>query len=199
MSNKVRSGETVEFTMVQDQSDAFVAANLVTTFNDVGSATDAMNANNAVLTYLSTANAKFTNLFTALNSAVTQFLAVKDTAGLYDQVVQATVAQISNQCGELDTMLGRQAGPADQVAQVMEQLHAVWAAAVQYQQDQLQQGDTIQQWVVAATTDIATLAASIYNGDTTKTSDLLSLNSFPDPVQIVAGTLVNYYPAKARS
>jgi prophage DNA circulation protein len=194
MSNKVRSGETVEFTMVEDQTTSFVAANIVDPAISVASSAAAMNANAAVQSYLSTATTKFTNLFTAMNSAVTQFLAVKDTVGLYDQVINATAAQISNQCEQLDDMLGWQGGQADVVYQVMEQLHVVWAAALQYQQDQTSQGVVLQQWTVAATTDIATLSASIYNGDTTRASDLLSLNVFPDPMMIPAGFTVEYYP-----
>ena len=194
MSNRVRSGETVEFTMVEDQTDAFVAANLFVNYADVASAADTLNQSAAVNAYLVNANTKFTNLFTALNTAVTSFLALKDTAGLYDQAVTAFAATIVNKCQQLDAMLGVQAGPADQLAAVMEQLHVVWAAAQQYQLDQSAQGVTLSQWRVPTTTDVTTLAASIYNGDTTKSEDLLSLNSFPDPLQIPAGFLVNFYP-----
>ena len=193
MSNRVRSGETVEFTMVEDQSDAFVAANLFANFTDVGASADSMNQDAAVLKYLATATTKFQNLFVALNGAVTSFLALKDTAGLYDQSVNAMAAQISNKCQQLDDMLGWQGGQADIVSAVIEQLHGVWAAAQQYQQDQASQGVVLQQWVVPVTMDVTTLAASIYQGDTTRSEDLLSLNPFPDSMVIPAGYLVNYY------
>ena len=193
MTNRVRSGETVEFTMVEDQTTAFVATNLFSNTASIGSSADAMNSNAAVLTYLSTATTKFTNIFTALNSAVTQFLAVKDTVGLYDQVVAATAAQISNKCKQLDDMLGWQGGQADIVASVIEQLHAVWAAAQQYQQDQLSQGVVLATWIVPTTMDVTTLSASIYQGDTTHAEDLLSLNAFPDAQVIPAGYAVSYY------
>ena len=194
MTNRVRSGESVTFTMVEDQTDAFVAANLFVDFTDVGSAMNTMDSDLNVMGYLASASTKFTNLFTALNSAVTSFLALKDTVGLYDQAVNAAAATIVNKCQQLDSIIGSQAGPADQLASVMEQLHIVWAAAQQYQQDQLSQGVVLETWTVPATMDIATLAASIYKGDTTRASDLLSLNPFPDPMQIKAGTSVQYYP-----
>jgi hypothetical protein len=194
MSNKVRSGETVEFTMVEDQSDAFVAANLIANFNDVDSAAASMNSNASVLAYLSSATTPFTNLFTALNEALSQFAALQDTVGLYDQVANATAAQIVNSCQQLDDMLGWNANQPDVTADVMEQLRTVWISALQYQQDQLAQNIVLQTYVVPATMDIATLAGLIYDGDTTRAQDLLSLNDIPDPMQVPAAFIISYYP-----
>ena len=192
-SAKVRSGERVSITFREDQSSLFLFADIVN--QGTGSIEFANNNTNATLAEIQAQLAippATMNLFDALSAAVGQVLAIKDQALLYDARFGAMVAQVQNLCGQIESSVGVMQTIA--AYPLLEALYQTWAAAQKLSQDLLSQGAVLQTWTNPITQDVGKISIQLY-GDTSRVSDLLSLNPFTDSARVLAGTPVNYYPA----
>ena len=192
-SARVRSGERVAVSFREDQSSLFLFADIVN--QGTGSIEFANNNTNATLASIQAQLAippATQSLFSALNAAVGQVLAVQDQALLYDARFGAMVAQVQNICGQIEAAVGTMQTIA--AYPLLDAVFQTWAAAQKLSQDLLSQGGTLQTWTNPVTQDVGRIAMMLY-GDTSRAGDLLSLNPFPDSARVLAGTPVLYYPA----
>jgi prophage DNA circulation protein len=192
-SAKCRSGEKVDIVFREDQSTLFLFADVVN-----ASANGMAQASNSVAQELASIQAQIAltrsdqALFSGLAGSVGAILALQDQANLFDTRLNDQIASIQNTCSSLDV------SPALQVAiawPLVNAMHDLWFAAVQLGQKQQSNGVLLQTYVVPATTDIGQIANAIYK-DTSRVSDLLTLNPVVDPMSIRAGTRIEYFPVQ---
>jgi prophage DNA circulation protein len=196
MSNRIRSGESVEFSLIEDQSTQFLFLDVVNLIPNVQAANNALSAAlaQAVLQYQKDqlVLGSATGLFTSLTATVNKILAFRDQSILYSQAALSSVDALITTCQKLDESPSLQSA---QAAHIMSALHDLWRAAVDVSHDIQSKGAQLQVWVVPTSMSVASVAGAIF-GDSARASDLLSLNPFPDPMSIPAGYKVNYYPTR---
>ena len=191
MTAKVRSGERVNVTWREDQTTAFLFSGTVQQGSgSLELAANAASTNLAALKQQLQPSLTTLSLMASLTAAVGFITSIKDQALLYDARFAAGVSQVQNLCAQLDG----QADLQPQVAYpVIESLHQTWAAAQKMQQDLSATGVPMQQFVNPLTQGIGAIAIQLY-GDSSKVSDLLTINQFGDNLRIPAGAIISYYP-----
>lgn len=134
------------------------------------------------------------SVFDALQSAVNTVLGFEDTTQLWGNRYQAAISQVLSLAAQLDESASLQDARA---WPVVEQLRALQFQATQLQLDTQSQRQTLQKYYVPSTMSITQVARNLYN-DASRQSDLLALNVVNDPLSILAGTVILYYPATAQ-
>ena len=191
-TSKVRSGEKVSVMFREDQSSVFLFADIANVgTGQIELAASTVAGNLAALSASLQPTPATLGLLDALQQAAGFVQSFKDQAILYDSRFQAAVAQVQNICGQLDSAVDLQTIAA---YPVIEAIHSMWDSAQKLGQDLQSTGAQLQTWINPTTQGVVAIAQSLY-GDTSRASDLLSLNPFPDSLRVKAGTPVRYYPA----
>lgn len=193
MRNKIRSGESVHLLFVEDQSTLFLFQDLIST-STANVSGDFVAFTGAITNLPFTPPASIFAFFDQIKSFVGSIQALQDTAELYGNRLSNAVTGLINACASLDTQDAMQIVPA---YALVEALHAMWASAQTLDNDLQQNGVQLQSWIVPAQMDIGRVSMSLYSGDSSHASDLLSLNDVPDPLLIPAGATLYYYPQAA--
>jgi len=196
-SAKVRSGELVSMDFLEDQAASFALAALTTSTGASALEptaaqlqSDLAAAQNDI--QLSPADA---SLFDALQASVNSVLALQDTANLYGNRLNASLAQMVNLCSQIDGLTSLQDARAWPVIDTLRNLQAL---GIKIQNDQLAQQVNLALYTVPFTQPVLQLALTLY-GDASKQSDLLSLNQINDPMNVRAGTSIKYYPPQQQA
>jgi prophage DNA circulation protein len=193
---KNRAGEYVDIVMQEDQQVQFLQGDISQLARNATLEAGAEELA-AQLTAVQQANTLLMapptmSLFGAIQTITNEITGIGDTVGMYGNLVQAKAQQLSNLCGQMDNALELQ-DPRSYA--VVEALHDLWASSIFLVNNAQNQGVSIQQYTVPTTMPLTAVSARLYNGDTSHTDDLLSLNNIPDPMRVKAGTKINYYPA----
>lgn len=194
---RMLSGEKVEIEFLEDQETQFLATGLVSESADattVASSAELLDAElEAVRGQLALSPTEM-SIFGAIQSTANSILAFRDTSALYGNLLSAKVEQLQRLCGRADGFGGMQ----DPIAwPVVNALHDLAAATQRFAKDVQSKQATLQTYVVPRTMPLAMIAASLYDGDASRQSDLLALNAtiITNPLSVPAGTSLKYYPA----
>ena len=189
---KLRSGEKVEFEVLEDQRDNFLTqTSAVQTTSSMSTSQAAIDAQlSAVRNALKMTDADM-GLFDALRAGVNSISALSDTGNLYTGLLQAKCLEVSNLCGQLD---GTHSMQDPRALGLVDPVHDIWSAAMNIA---AQQAAALSTKTTPRTMTVQDLSTWLYNGDVSRASDLLTLNanSIPDPTAIKAGTQIKYFPS----
>jgi DNA circularisation protein N-terminus len=189
-SAKCRSGETVSIVFREDTTEQFLFASMVNTAGTMEFSGQDLGAQLASVQSQLSDNTM--NFFTQLASIVSNVVAWgNQLEGAFTSQYYDAVAACQTICGDLDVQPDLQVPLAFPVVNA---LHDVWQAAIKLSQQNTKSGVPLQQYVNPATQSIGLVCAAIYNGDTSRISDLLALNAITNPMSIRAGTKINYFP-----
>lgn len=195
---RLRSGESVDITFKEDQAASFALAATVVSADDTAMAPTAAQLARELALVKDDLTVTPTDLsvFDALQVAVNDVVAIRDTSSLYGNLYASKIDQVARLCAELDAAASMQDARAWPVVDI---LHEVWAASIRLQRDLQSQRAELATYVVPYTMPISTVALNLF-GDASKASDILPLNSdrIDDPLRIRAGTQIRYYPLSAQ-
>jgi len=194
-SAKIRSGEKCAIEFREDSTNLPLPINVTLPSPQSLQSGASLAAANAARANL---GASDMGLIQSLQSAVAGLQAIEDTAYLYGNQVLLQCQELISLCQQIDQLDSVQSANN---AELMRNIHDVWAQAQQYASDLQQQNVTLQQFITPVQMSIGAVSTAIF-GDATHAADLLALNtgSFNDPMLIPAATIIAYYPAtSARS
>lgn len=193
-SAKVRSGETVDFDVLEDQGPSFALTDTVVQAGPTALQPTA----DQLASDLEQVRAQLTlshndiSVFDALQAAVSAVLAVQDTKQLYSNLFAAKIEQTISLCQQLDASMNLQDPRA---WPLVDDIQAIWVQAQRISNDLHQTNLTLQHYTVPFTMPVLQIAINLY-GDASRQGDILSLNSnkIDDPLRVPAGTDIQYYP-----
>ncbi len=185
---KIRSGEKVDIEFLEDQRSDFLAQNVPA--GDVVTAQANFDAITAKVKgqVLPPFSAPTLSLFDSLRAAVNAVSALGNTVTLYSQLYLAKIQETVSLCQQIDDAFMSR-GP--EVCEIIDALHDL-----QYQAQQLSSQAfqlRVSQKTLPSTMSITDVAQWLYK-DTSRASDLLSLNVILDPTAIPAATVIKYFP-----
>ena len=186
---KSRNGERVDITCLEDQSSRFLVDSLLIDLDYGG-----LDASRTSMLELAEDRGLDTNIFDAIQDAVDQVLAIRDTADMYNQLAAAKVLALVDIMREADRTITDFQNPQNHP--VLEAFKVLWAQAVSLGENVLQKQATIHSVTTPKVMSIQDVSAFIY-GRTDRAFDLLALNEFVDALAIPGGTVVRYFEAAA--
>src|ERR1700722_3604570 len=190
---RLLSGEKVDITFLEDQSQQFQLADLVTSADDTTVASSAAQ----VATELSSVRAqlaldqKTLNLFDGVQQLSQAIGAIADTATLYGNVYGAKLQALSATCASLESSFALQDARA---WPLVDAVLSLWQSANLALQDLQSKRVQMNRYIVPCNETLTDVAIAIYS-DASRLSDLLSLNPLvADVLSVQAGTTILYYP-----
>lgn len=191
---KSRSGEVVDIEFLEDQQTLF----LVSSIASAAQVTVTVSAQ-AVADRLAAIRAQLVlrhgsqDVFDAIQNTANAIFAIKDTAGLYGNLLAAKVDQLTQLCAKAD-QLGELQHP--KAWPLIDALHNLWYQVVQIGNDIQARQVQLLTFIVPRTQTIQDIGIALY-GDASKVTDLLTLNPAAigaNAMQVPAGTSLRYYP-----
>jgi len=194
-SARVRSGESVEITFLQDPPN-FTIADISADSSSQGS----VNSSAAAWEF-AVANAKLTmqglssttlDLFSGLSALLNEVVGIKDQAKLYGNLYSAKLQGILNLCQQIDHRIDLQ----DQRAwPTIDALRTLQGSSVDALNNVQQATQSLLTYTVPFTQPLAQVAVTLF-GDASESGGLLSLNGarIIDPMRVPASTPIRYYP-----
>lgn len=194
-SARIRSGEAVEITFLQDPPN-FTIADISADSSSQGSVDSAAAAwefavANALLT-LQGLSTSTLDLFSGLSALLNEVIGIKDQAKLYANLYSDKLQGVLNLCAQIDSRIDLQ----DQRAwPTIDALRSLQSSTVDALNNVQQQTQTILTYTVPSTQPLAQVAVTLF-GDAGETDGLLSLNGarIVDPMRVPAATAIRYYP-----
>lgn len=193
---KLKSGEKATIEFLEDQAQMFNATDLVVSADDTTIGPTALTLRTelaAVQAQLQVTPTDF-SVFDALQTAVNTLLGFRDTTELWGNRYAAAAQQVISLCEQVDHMASMQDARA---WPVVDSLRDLQAQAIRIQQDSQAKRQRLQRYVVPSTMSITQIATNLYQ-DASRQSDLLALNVINNPMSILAGTIILYYPNTAQ-
>lgn len=182
----VMSGERVILDFTEDMEDEFqlqdvAAPNVVQNVASAG----------ATLKKLTGSLVPKDNLWDGIQNALDQLLAIRDQAGIAGELIAGKAAALATMCDEVDRTVQALNDPLNFAA--LEALKELTFAAQRLAIDIRDEAvSPIRTYTTKAMVTIQQLSAILY-GTTSKSMDLLQLNSFDDALRIPAGKSIRYY------
>lgn len=192
MDARVQSGEEVEFTFTEDQSQLFLVDLLI------GQGT--VQVSEAFARFEDQVNKlplEQASIFDGIRNAANAVLAYVDQAkafgNLLDAKIQGLEALIAEANADINFAFGLLQNPQNFF--LFDSLRDLFQSVNTLAADIFQKRSALQTYVVPLTMSIADVSSAIY-GDNSHAVDLLQTNStFDDAFAIPAGTNIRYYPA----
>jgi len=182
--------EAVSFMLIEDMTDQFLDAYIFQTAqNALQTSYDNMVANDLASRF----SAPSLSLWSQINNAVSDVLAIKDQAQLYAGLYESKILYAIDLIKTADSTLAELEDPLNN--QVFQDLIAAWSALADLVNNRLLMNNDMQKYTVVRDSTLSEVAISISDiaGHTIEAGDLLGINLIPDPFSVRAGTSVNYY------
>jgi hypothetical protein len=196
---KSRSGETLEVEFLEDQQTLFLVGAIAQSAQvSIKTSADAFTSTLAAIKAQLQLRNGSQSIFDSIQNTANAVFAIKDTVGLYGNLLAAKVDQLTQLCARADS-LGEIQTP--RAWPLVDALHNLWFQCVQLAKDLARTQVQLLSYVVPSTGPIQTIALNLY-GDATKTTDILTLNAGTigeNALKVPAGTQLRYYPAPSRS
>jgi prophage DNA circulation protein len=198
MSARLRSGEKVELTFREDQSNQFLAdALMVETTSSFAGRALALKTEVDLAIAAGVPDVELNapggfDLFGAIHDAVNAVLAIRDQADLYGHVLEGKIEWLIGLCEEADRMIAFLQNPLSH--RIGDALRSLWDAAHATLGDTQERRSPLRTFTVPVTMAVGDVSRAIY-GDGTRAVELLSLNPIDDAFRVPAGTAIKFYPA----
>jgi hypothetical protein len=189
LSARIRSGESAEFTFLEDTQNQRVQT---ATF---GFSMAAVPIQAAVLSNAVAARGLEPGLLDMLLDSLGELLALRDEAELVGAIVAAKAERVMNACAALDAL------PVFEDPMnwpVLDAVRDVWASANTVSLDALARSLPLDSFFVPRTMTVSEVSVALYR-DTSHAVELLQLNAFHDALAIPPGTIVKHYAILARA
>lgn len=180
---RVRSGETVEFTFLENTQNDFSIGFIL------GSSTAAMMPAVARLKATAAAQGIESSLFDDLVKAVADLIGLVQGGEIVAAIAASKVATILNICAAIDDLSIFNLASSYPTANLNRE---VWASANQINVDLLRKQQPLASYFVDHLMSIIEVAQAIFN-DTIHAIEILQLNSLDDAMAIPAGTIIQHY------
>jgi len=131
------------------------------------------------------------DIFSAIDRVASDIMAIRDQANLAGTMLASKISSLIDLCREADATLEQLRDPVNY--EVLEALKALWAAAVELEQDLAGKGTPLKEWRVPALMSVGDISVKIY-GTAERGTDIMSLNAIEDAFAVPAGKTVLYYP-----
>lgn len=180
---RVRSGETVEFTFLENTQNAFSIGFIL------GSSTAAMMPAVARLQATASAQGIKSGLFDDLETAVADLTKLVQAGEIVAAVAASKVKTVLNICAAIEAL------PVFNKVSSYPTANAnrdVWASANQINVDLLRKQQPLASYFVDHTMSITEISQAVFN-DTIHAIEILQLNSLDNAMEIPAGTIVQHY------
>jgi len=132
------------------------------------------------------------NIFEAIDALAVSISGIKDQQELYGALVAAKIDGIIALFQQADRSEPSLNDPQNYL--VLDAMHALWAACLSLRDDLQNTGFRAQLYGVTTVMSISQVSYAIY-GNTLASAQLLQLNALDDPLRILPGTTILYYPA----
>jgi hypothetical protein len=183
----IRSGESVEFTFLEDTTDQF------SFFNTVGPLIATLgDQRDVLLAAMLAASANDTLKLSLLNrliAAIDRVLAARDQAELTEQLYAQQADNLFTLIGQFSALPYFQL-PANYDA--IEALFSIWGGVAAIATDPLTTGKVKDTFLTPGVMNVTELSLMLY-GDTMHVVELIQGNRFDDATAIPASTLISYY------
>ena len=184
MTAKVLSGERATFKFIEDSSDSFL-------LNDLVSTPKSLPTKASRLTNLSQTLPN-PSIFDSVLNAVNDVMAIVDQGNVYGGLLEAKILGLVALCREADQRIELQDATNHGI---LDALRDLWAAAKEILTDTQRTGGKIVKFRVPVTMSVIDVSALVYQGDTTRASEILNLNPIDDAFAIPGGTILKIYQA----
>lgn len=184
---KARSGESVEFTFLENTQNAFSIGFIL------GSSTAAMLPAVARLQQIAAAQGIKSGLFADLESAVGDLATLVQKGQLVGAVAYGKVKTVLNLCADIESLPILNKAGSYPTANANRD---VWASANKVSVDMLRRDQPLQTFFVDHTMSIVDVSLAIF-GDTLHAMEILQLNDLDDAMALPPGTLVKHYQPPA--
>lgn len=129
-------------------------------------------------------------LFDTLMQGASQILAYKDQFDLYSNLLEAKCLAVIGMARQFIETAQVLSDPLNYL--LLDALHSLLSETIKVYKDQQQTGITTSRYTVTRVSTLSEVAIAIY-GVSGKSSELMALNSIPNPLQIPVGTVLRYY------
>lgn len=176
------SGEAVSWKFLEDSEESRLITTAIVSARSLPAKLDAF--------VLAGNGFKKPSLWDQIVAAVEKVLAYRDQFELYSNLIEASLLSILGMLREIDQAYDELKDPRNLAAAIA--LRELWTECRLFYADQKQLGLVTKHKRTKKLMDIGELSIWLY-GESSKASELLSLNSFEDPFAIPAGFNVRYY------
>lgn len=186
MDLRIRSGETAQLIFQEEQSAAFLQQALIKV-----TSTSVNTAHAALQITADTLNPR-PDIFDTIQDKVNGVLALYDQAELRQNLLAARIESLSELIREADRDIEALQDPSNFT--VVWALQDLLASTLQLTRDITQQQGDPRIYVVPMTMTVGAISNAIY-GDTSHFDDIVSNNTIEDPLTVIAGTQIIYFPS----
>jgi hypothetical protein len=130
------------------------------------------------------------SIFQQIKDAANKLLAIRDQALMWGGFVESSIYGLIDLIREADATVDLLQDPVNH--ELVAALRELWAAALDLAEN-LTGGADLAQWTVPWTMTMTEAAGLIYQ-DTSRAGDLIGLNAVVDPMNVLVGTTLNYFP-----
>lgn len=175
-----------ELKFIEDQSSAFLVLEAITV--SPGSLSTKVANFNAL------AEPFEEDIFSKIDKAANAVLAIVDQGKLFGSLVAAKIEGLSRLLRQADEAVKTLDDPAN--VDLVEALLSLWAQVESIRRDIQQRDDFLRVFTVPMNMTVGQISASVY-GDSSRGGEILQLNAIDDPLNVPAGTRVQYYDPDA--
>jgi hypothetical protein len=191
--NSDLSGFDISIDFVEDSSDAFLASQIAKL--DTGAMSGAMTNYELQLIKNQLLMTKDEmDLFDAILGLASDIQGLRDQFQLYSALVEAKFLSLFAMIHQADANAKWLIRPENALG--ADAFNELWSSVRAAYDDKLAKGAQLKVWTTTRTETLAQVSTDIF-GNSEHASDLLGLNGFTDPFNIVAGSKVRYYAVAA--
>jgi prophage DNA circulation protein len=185
LEDKIQSGEMVELSFLEDQSQLFLIDALVRQgISSFGSTVDRYDIEVA-------ASGVNLTIFDSIRDAANSVLAFADQAQAFGNLLEAKILGLQALIDEADADVDFLQHPENW--NLWTAMRDLWAANEKLLDDLFSKNEPVATFIVPMTMTIADVSSAIY-GDSTHSVELLQLNPVDDAFAVPAGFRMRYYP-----
>lgn len=130
------------------------------------------------------------SIFSQIDNAAVAVLGIKDQADLFGALIVAKIDSFASLLRQADTQVSSLNQPP--YWEIREALHGLWEATLQLGRDVQNKDEYLKTFTVPMRMTVGQAAVAIY-GDSSRGGEIMQLNVLRDPLNIEAGTKLNYY------
>lgn len=184
MDAKIRSGESVSVTYLEDRSADFVETKtIVYTRNSVEAANEEFALANRDIE-------PRPSLFDEIQEGANEVLALRDEANLYGSLVEAKIAGVIALIGEADSTLAQLQDPTNHAA--FRAMLALWESLQKLAENVGLKEEELRTFVLPVEMATSEISLRLYR-ENDRATEIMQLNGIVDPFAVPAGTSIRYY------
>jgi hypothetical protein len=198
---RIRSGESTDFTFLEEFENDFLVDELVTTstalqpisstfisLTKTRDTTPLLQGDSAAVRDAKLAKEKA--MFDKVESLSNEIFNLDTDSDLYTPLLSEKAAELALQCGNIDQ--GAETMSDSRSYEILEALHELHAETARLSRDSLGKNRRVETYVTPSRMGVAQVATVLF-GNTERAIEILKLNAFNDALSIPSNTSIKYY------